>query len=280
MRSRNLKPVFFTAEVFDKLPAPVMLVYLGLHCMADREGKLIGGAWAIKQRLTTLAKYDVNQALEVLVNAGLVEVFTVIDPADDGMTPALRILHFGDTQTPLAQEKASGIPNNPGPQSEKIALRELGALLAPVGNVERASSWSIFCLPRTRVLPGKSKSKSKSKSQSTPPKPPTLADDFETFWKLYPRKVGKQDAIKAFEKLAPSPELLRVMLAKLGRQAVSHDWRKDAGRFIPHPATWLTGKRWEDELEHSAPPPVSLADKAREAMRQQSAGSNGIGKDH
>ena len=28
----------------------------------------------------------------------------------------------------------------------------------------------------------------------------------------------------------------------------SHDWTKDGGQFIPHAATWLNGKRWEDEL--------------------------------
>ncbi|MCE1033159.1 Pyocin large subunit-like protein, partial [Pseudomonas asiatica] len=32
----------------------------------------------------------------------------------------------------------------------------------------------------------------------------------------------------------------------------SHDWTKDGGQFIPHAATWLNGKRWEDELPAAA----------------------------
>ena len=25
-------------------------------------------------------------------------------------------------------------------------------------------------------------------------------------------------------------------------------WKKDSGRFVPYPATWLNNRRWEDEL--------------------------------
>lgn len=83
------------------------------------------------------------------------------------------------------------------------------------------------------------------------PKPlskPDPMEGFETFWKLYPRKVSKAPAEKAWLKLNTTPELLAVMLTALARQATSIDWLKSGGQFIPHPATWLNGKRWEDEL--------------------------------
>ena len=28
----------------------------------------------------------------------------------------------------------------------------------------------------------------------------------------------------------------------------SDEWAEDGGRYIPHPATWLNGERWEDEV--------------------------------
>ena len=37
------------------------------------------------------------------------------------------------------------------------------------------------------------------------------------------------------------------MLAALERQRASDQWRKEGGRFIPLPATWINGRRWEDE---------------------------------
>lgn len=71
-------------------------------------------------------------------------------------------------------------------------------------------------------------------------------DGFPEFWQAYPRKAAKQAAVKAFAKLAPSRELLDTLLSAVRSQSTSPDWRKDDGQFIPHAATWLNGRRWED----------------------------------
>lgn len=71
--------------------------------------------------------------------------------------------------------------------------------------------------------------------------------DFETFWKAYPKKKAKQDALKAFQKLHPDGSLLKTILSALDQQKRSEDWNKEKGRFIPYPATWLNGHRWEDD---------------------------------
>lgn len=72
--------------------------------------------------------------------------------------------------------------------------------------------------------------------------------EFERFWKLYPRKVGKDKAEKAWAKLKVGASLFARMGTALAAWSKSHDWTKDGGQFIPHAATWLNGKRWEDEL--------------------------------
>lgn len=43
----------------------------------------------------------------------------------------------------------------------------------------------------------------------------------------------------------PLPELLKAVYAA----RASKGWRKEDGEFIPHPATWLRGERWEDQHE-------------------------------
>ncbi|AIN58736.1 hypothetical protein [Pseudomonas soli] len=73
-------------------------------------------------------------------------------------------------------------------------------------------------------------------------------DLFVRFWKLYPRKVGKANAEKAWSKLKVDADLFERMTSALAAWAASPDWTKDGGQFIPHPATWLNGKRWDDEL--------------------------------
>lgn len=72
--------------------------------------------------------------------------------------------------------------------------------------------------------------------------------EFERFWKLYPRKVGRDKAAKAWAKLKVDASLFARIGTSLAAWRNSHDWAKDGGQFIPHAATWLNGKRWEDEL--------------------------------
>jgi hypothetical protein len=89
-------------------------------------------------------------------------------------------------------------------------------------------------------------------------------DAFESkFWSAYPRKVAKASAAKAFAKINPDDALLTRMLAALTAHVASEQWRRDDGRFVPHPATWLNQRRWEDEAaSSSAFDPASCADGA------------------
>ena len=71
---------------------------------------------------------------------------------------------------------------------------------------------------------------------------------FDRFWESYPRKEAKQTARKAFEKLNPDEDLLLTMLEAIDRFKETAQWKEENGRFIPHPATWLNQRRWEDDL--------------------------------
>ncbi len=73
------------------------------------------------------------------------------------------------------------------------------------------------------------------------------SSDFGVFWSYYPRHVGKSDALKAWSKLSPK---LETVLAALKWQSQQPGWVKDGGQFVPHPATWLNRKGWEDEPFH------------------------------
>lgn len=70
--------------------------------------------------------------------------------------------------------------------------------------------------------------------------------NFEKFWEAYPRKVGKQNAYKAFLKLKVDSETLEKILFAINQQKSSEQWQDE--RYIPHPSTWLNGERWNDEL--------------------------------
>jgi hypothetical protein len=70
---------------------------------------------------------------------------------------------------------------------------------------------------------------------------------FEKFWAVYPKKKSKGQAEKTFSKINPDEQLLAIMIAKIELAKKSEDWIKEKGKYIPHPATWLNARGWEDE---------------------------------
>ena len=77
---------------------------------------------------------------------------------------------------------------------------------------------------------------------------------FEEFWELYPRKEAKKNALSAWKKIHINQELMEKIMSGLRKQIRSEQWTRDGGRFIPLPASWLNGRRWEDEVRTSAQP--------------------------
>ncbi len=84
---------------------------------------------------------------------------------------------------------------------------------------------------------------------SSPSASESADDGFASFWEQYPKKVAKPQAVKAWTKIKPRGHVLADLMTGLDQQKASGDWQKDGGKFIPHPATWLNGRRWEDEME-------------------------------
>jgi hypothetical protein len=73
--------------------------------------------------------------------------------------------------------------------------------------------------------------------------------EFEKWYQLYPRKEHRIAAQKAWNKFNPSPATIAKMTADLDR------YRGVAWERIPHPASYINGRRWEDErANHSQLP--------------------------
>lgn len=70
---------------------------------------------------------------------------------------------------------------------------------------------------------------------------------FTIFYQAYPKHKGKGSALTAFKKLKPDQALLDEILKALEWQKEQEDWKKDGGQYVPYPATYLNGRRWEDE---------------------------------
>ncbi len=71
---------------------------------------------------------------------------------------------------------------------------------------------------------------------------------FEQFWKAYPRKVSKINALKAWAKQGCEADMYMAQAAidDVEKRTRLKWWSTDSSK-IPHPATWINSKRWEDE---------------------------------
>ena len=73
---------------------------------------------------------------------------------------------------------------------------------------------------------------------------PKMGDDeFDKFWKMYPKHVGKGAVEKKFRKL--NKNLFPEIMAALEGQRKLSQWRDT--KFIPNPLTWLNQERWSDD---------------------------------
>jgi hypothetical protein len=104
-----------------------------------------------------------------------------------------------------------------------------------------------------------------------------MSDEFDTFWRAYPRRISKGTARTAFAK-AIRKTTLEAMLAAI----------EDYKRFKPeridfkHPATWLNGECWSDEWQ-TVPRETnrrrSFSDVAIDRFNNGSTGVQGSGSD-
>lgn len=94
----------------------------------------------------------------------------------------------------------------------------------------------------------RSQSQSQSQAQPQPEKSKALFANangaWDSFWKAYPRKTAKQTALKAWGRVKAGD--VAVLMVALEAQRGSEQWQRGV---IPHAATWLNQRRWEDEAQ-------------------------------
>ncbi len=164
---------------------------------------------------------------------------------------------------------ADGMDDGPGDESAGSLSGGIPAQGEPESHLQadgirtECEPHSSLTLSLTQYTPAEAVEVVPEKTPETKPKPdpkpkrpaPDADPQFVKFWSAYPRKASKPDAAKAFAKIGPDETTLAAMLAALVWQTKSEQWQRDAGKFVPYPATWLNGRRWEDEPPRTIGPP-------------------------
>lgn len=112
-------------------------------------------------------------------------------------------------------------------------------------------------VPSDSETPSQERSTSVSVSDSVSEVQKAASEAFDRFWRIYPRRQGKEAARKAF-----ASALKRTDLETICAGAVQlRDDPNLEPQYTPHPATWLNQGRWDDDplpsrtgLRRAAPP--------------------------
>jgi hypothetical protein len=96
-----------------------------------------------------------------------------------------------------------------------------------------------------RDTSGTNENKGNKDNKYIPPTPKGDDSDFQAFWEAVPKKAGKGNAVKAYNAALrkADPQVILSAMVAYGASVAGKD-----PQFIAHPATWLNGERWLDEL--------------------------------
>lgn len=240
-RIRSVKPEFWTDRKVARVSRDARLLYISLWNQADEHGRLHGDARYVKGHCLPydddLGLAEVDTLLNELWRAGRVQRYEV-----DG-EPYLYLPKLAGHQRLEPNKAASRLPEPPG-ESAPIAAPDDDppSRSAPMATESLADPREARPIVAQQVA-GSRGHVAGGRVSSSPLRADAEPDGFAAFWDEYPRRVGKQDAIKAYRKALTKTDPVAILAGALA-------YRNDPNRepeFTAHPATWLNRGGWEDD---------------------------------
>ena len=240
MPNRIIKESVCTSETLDGLNWFEEVFWYRLIVTCDDFGRMDARAPILKSRMFPLKPRVTNKAIQLalkkLSDAGLVILYEF-----EGR-PYLQLTKWSKHQQKRANNSKYPAPNIKCNQmiSDDIKCSQ------PVSDSSK-------CPREYENTRNENTRNENTRNENTPLAPqegeslPIIQQQFEQFWKEYPKKAAKQYALKAWNHIKPDGELFEKMLKALQEQKQSEQWRQDNGKYIPNPATWLSGGYWENE---------------------------------
>lgn len=125
MRARNLKPSLFKNEELADLGPYAVLLFQGLWCLADREGRLEDRPRRIKAEIIPYWDVDVDSTLQALNEYGFIMRYSIAEHS------YIQITNFSKHQHPNIKEADSTIPAPPKHSTSTVQALDGHALSFP-----------------------------------------------------------------------------------------------------------------------------------------------------
>lgn len=234
MPSRIIKESITTSESLAGVSADAERLFWRLVVKADDYGLYYGNPKILSSMCFPLnppAEKKIQSWLAELVGQGMVGTYT---SEEDGKQ-YLKLLSWDKHQQTRAKKSKYPLP-------------------VSFDNICRQTNGNQL---KAKVPVNGNESENGSEKRETGTRPTGATGEpsgFDRFWAAYPRRVGKQDALKAWGQLNPDDALVDQIVAGVERWKTCEQWTKDDGKFICYPATFLRGRRWEEDDRPDVPP--------------------------
>lgn len=251
-RIRTIKPEFFSHETLAGKSAHARLLAIGLLTLADCKGRL---RWVPMQVHSQVFPWEASVKIQMLLGE-LIECDYVVHYEHEGKQ-YVEICNFTkhqrlsgkeasfDSRIPSPSEKGSVLLDKTGGKKSENSGASQGSSENPLGTGEQGNRGTGEHIPK---ISGEAPPKTKAPKVDVPSK------EFLEWYLIYPRKVARNAAIKAYEKAirlimvehsiskADAVRLLNSKTEKLVPVLLEKD-----EEFRPHPATWLNAGMYNDE---------------------------------
>lgn len=221
MRSRNIKPGYFKNEDLAECEPLARILYAGLWCMADREGRLEYRPKRIKAELLPYDNCDITSLLEQLRKYGFVVAYKCNEQI------YLSIPTFTEHQNCHIKEGESTIP---APDEHHTSTVLTGPLTDSLLLIPDSLNKPIVTIKKKRPKIG-------------------YTADFESFWSAYPKRVGKASAFREWERTNGNRPSIENIISAI---QIQKRWRESSGgEFRPQwkdPERWIKNECWLDEV--------------------------------
>lgn len=200
-----------------------------------------------------IAPDTVTRLLKELSDAGYLQIQVIRDPSTNVVTE--RRIYPSFTLPDISAPLPNKFPIPPGQISDTLPDEYPG----PPGQISEKE----YSLENSKENPPKApQGAGRSRDENQKSQPKHKPERFERFWKFYPRKEDRASAVRAWDRLKPSDELIDQMARALAKQVTMPQWQDKTK--IPYACRWLKNKRWEDIC---AEPPVSNSDAQEPDVR-------------
>jgi hypothetical protein len=228
-RIRTIKPDFFRSDDVAGLSYRARLTWIGLWTYVDDEGRgkdnpriIKGDLWPLEDDVT---HEDVEADLRELAVANRITRYVA-----EGERCLL--VRKWDSHQRISKPSPSKLPEPPANDAEDSATIP--------GGVPEDSANTIGPLPV-----GKERNREQgSGREGNTPSPAARSRMFDQFWDEYPRKVGKDDARRAYKRACSRTDEQTIVQ---GARRLANDPNLPEKQYVPHPATWLNRGGWDDE---------------------------------